>query len=71
MRSAGCFLGESAVTGLVGSTVGVLVGLLLARGIAVTIGQLMTDVYGVAQQASDVVVKPVAPRQVPARRPAD
>ena len=46
------FLGESALTGLVGSAAGVLVGLVLARGIAVTIGALMRDVYGVAQRAA-------------------
>ena len=42
------FLGESAVTGLVGSLFGVLVGLVIARGIAASIGNLMSDVYGVA-----------------------
>src|SRR5205814_7542341 len=44
------FLGESAVTGLVGSIAGVLVGLVIARGIAASIGTLMNDVYGVAQR---------------------
>ena len=42
------FLGESAITGLVGSMFGVLVGLVIARGIAASIGNLMSDVYGVA-----------------------
>src|SRR5262249_24005686 len=43
------FLGESAVTGLIGSTAGVAFGLLIARGIAASIGSLIADVYGVAQ----------------------
>ena len=53
------FLGESAITGLVGSAAGVLVGLVLARGIAVTIGALMRDVYGVAQRADDIASDPL------------
>jgi putative ABC transport system permease protein len=42
------FLGESAVTGLVGSLAGLAFGLLIARGIAASIGTLISDVYGVA-----------------------
>jgi len=45
------FLGESAVTGLVGSLAGLVFGVLIARGIAASIGALISDVYGVAQHA--------------------
>jgi putative ABC transport system permease protein len=48
------FLGESAVTGLIGSIGGLAFGLLIARGIAATIGALISDVYGVAQHAGEV-----------------
>lgn len=53
------FLGESAVTGLVGSAAGLGFGLLMARGIAASIGTIMRDVYGVAQQADDIATSPV------------
>src|SRR5580765_1894134 len=53
------FLGESAVTGLVGSIFGLLVGLLIARGIAASIGNLMSDVYGVAQRADEIATSPL------------
>src|SRR5207244_12758577 len=43
------FLGESAVMGLVGSLGGVGAGVVIARGIATSIGALISDVYGVAQ----------------------
>src|SRR3954467_8608147 len=48
------FLGESAVTGLVGSIGGVLFGIVIARGIAASIGSLISDVYGVAQHADEL-----------------
>jgi putative ABC transport system permease protein len=53
------FLGESAITGLVGSVVGVLVGLVIARGIAASIGNLISDVYGVAQRAGEIATSPL------------
>jgi putative ABC transport system permease protein len=53
------FLFESAVLGLLGSIGGVLFGLLIARGIAASIGQLMSDVYGVAQHTEDIASDPV------------
>ncbi|HEY6211342.1 MAG TPA: FtsX-like permease family protein [Vicinamibacterales bacterium] len=40
------FLGESAVTGLIGSIGGVVFGVVIARGIAASIGTLINDVYG-------------------------
>jgi len=52
------FLGESAVTGLVGSLGGAAFGLLIARGIAASIGALISDVYGVAQQADELATSP-------------
>jgi putative ABC transport system permease protein len=52
------FLAESAVTGLVGSTGGLAFGLLLARGIAATIGGLVSDVYGVGRVAADLALSP-------------
>jgi putative ABC transport system permease protein len=52
------FLGESAVTGLVGSLGGLLCGVLIARGIAASIGTLISDVYGVAQHADELSTSP-------------
>jgi putative ABC transport system permease protein len=52
------FLAESAVTGLVGSLGGLAFGLVIARGIAATIGNLINDVYGVAQHAGDIAASP-------------
>jgi len=52
------FLAESAVTGLAGSLVGLGFGLLIARGIAASIGTLMKDVYGVAQRADEIATEP-------------
>jgi putative ABC transport system permease protein len=52
------FLGESAVTGLIGSLGGLAFGVLIARGIAATIGGLISDVYGVAQHADEVSTDP-------------
>src|SRR6185503_18722847 len=52
------FLGESAVTGLVGSLVGLVCGVLIARGIASSIGALISDVYGIAQRADELATSP-------------
>ena len=52
------FLGESAVTGLVGSLGGVAFGVLIARVIAATVGGLINDVYGVSNLANDVAADP-------------
>jgi putative ABC transport system permease protein len=52
------FLAESAVTGLVGSLGGVVFGLIIARGIAASIGTLLSDVYGVAQRADEIATSP-------------
>lgn len=53
------FLLESAATGLVGSIGGVAFGLLIARGIAASIGRLISDVYGVAQRADEIAANPI------------
>jgi putative ABC transport system permease protein len=53
------FLGESAITGLIGSIGGVGFGILIARGIAASIGTLISDVYGVAQQTDAVATSPM------------
>jgi putative ABC transport system permease protein len=52
------FLGESAVTGLIGSLGGLVFGILIARGIAASIGGLISDVYGVAQHADELSTSP-------------
>ena len=52
------FLGESAVTGLIGSLGGLAFGILIARGIAASIGSLISDVYGVAQHADELALSP-------------
>lgn len=52
------FLGESAALGLIGSIVGLLLGVLTARAIASWIGALITDVYGVAQSADQFATSP-------------
>jgi putative ABC transport system permease protein len=52
------FLVESALTGLVGTLLGVFFGLLMARGMAGYIGGLLTNIYGVAQSAGGITLDP-------------
>lgn len=52
------FLVESAVTGLLGSAVGVLLGLLMARAMASYIGGLLEGIYGSAQRVGDITLDP-------------
>jgi putative ABC transport system permease protein len=52
------FLAESAVAGLVGAGLGVLLGIAIARGIAGSLGQFLGEVYGVAQKAEEVSSDP-------------
>src|SRR6476659_9397316 len=52
-------LAESAVTGLIGSIGGALFGLVIAHGIAASIGSLISDVYGVAQQVQETASRPL------------
>src|SRR5688572_27040177 len=48
------FLGESAAIGVIGSIVGLGVGVLMARGIAFGIGALISDVYRIGQAVDEV-----------------
>ncbi len=52
------FLTESAISGLAGTALGVLFGIALAKGMAGYISGLLSDVYGVAQGASEVTPEP-------------
>ncbi len=52
------FLGESAVTGVIGSLGGLAFGVLIAHAIAASIGSLISDVYGVAQHAGELSTNP-------------
>jgi putative ABC transport system permease protein len=53
------FLAESAIAGLIGSSLGVLFGIALARGMSGYIGGMLTDIYGVAQRAGGVTLDPM------------
>ena len=48
-----------ASCGLIGSLGGVAFGVLIARGIAASISGLISDVYGVRQQADELATSPV------------
>ena len=52
------FLGESVVAGLVGSTAGLLLGILIARGMTGYIGALLGEVFGIAQKAEEISSNP-------------
>ncbi len=52
------FLAESAITGLFGSTIGIGVGILIARGLATYLGTFFTEVYGVGERAQEVSADP-------------
>lgn len=54
----GVFLLESIVAGFVGSLTGVVVGLLGARALASTAGNLTERVVGVAQRTNEIVIDP-------------
>ncbi len=53
------FLMESAVLGLAGSVIGILFGILIARGMAGYIGGLLGEIYGVAQKTEELTTNPV------------
>jgi putative ABC transport system permease protein len=53
------FVGESAVLGLLGSMLGIGLGMLLAGGLMRYINHVMEGAYGVAEQSRDVVWSPV------------
>jgi putative ABC transport system permease protein len=52
------FLMESAALGLIGSTAGVAVGVLIARGVAGNLGETLGEMYGVAQRADELSANP-------------
>jgi len=52
------FLAEGAVAGVIASLVGVLAGIALARGMATYIGNLIGEVYGIADRAEEVSANP-------------
>jgi len=52
------FLIESAIAGLFGSLAGVVVGVMIARGLAVYLSGFLGEVYGVAQRAEEVSADP-------------
>jgi len=52
------FLGESALTGFLGSVIGSAFGVAIASAAAALISALVGDVYGVAQQAIETATEP-------------
>jgi putative ABC transport system permease protein len=52
------FLGESAVAGTIGSLLGIGLGALMARGIAVYVGGFTSQIYGVKQAIDEVAIDP-------------
>jgi len=52
------FLAESVLLGLVGSALGLGVGILAARGVATAISQLLGQLYGIVQQGGAVTIDP-------------
>lgn len=53
------FLAESACAGLVASSIGVIAGMAMARGMAGYIGGLLSDVYGINERAQEISANPV------------
>jgi putative ABC transport system permease protein len=52
------FLGESVVAGLLGSVLGLLAGIVIARGMTGYIGSLLGEIYGIAQKADEISTNP-------------
>jgi putative ABC transport system permease protein len=52
------FLIESAVLGLAGSALGIGFGVLVARGVAANLGEMLGELYGVAQRAEELSANP-------------
>ncbi len=52
------FLGESVVAGLVGSSLGLLLGIVIARAMIGYIGALLGEVFGIAQKAEEISTNP-------------
>ncbi len=55
-QSSWIFLGEGAVTGVIGSVAGVVIGMLVARAIDASIATLVSEVFGVTGGAGDVTI---------------
>ena len=53
------FLGESVVAGMLGSVLGLLAGIVIARGMTGYIGSLLGEIYGIAQKADEISTNPV------------
>jgi putative ABC transport system permease protein len=53
------FLMESAALGLVGSSLGAGVGVIIARGVAGKLGETLGEMYGVAQRAEELSANPL------------
>ncbi len=53
------FLGESALLGGLGSVIGLGLGVLIAHATATGLGSLAGSLYGVAQQAGEVTMRPM------------
>ncbi len=54
----GMFLAESAVAGVVGSAMGLVLGLLLASAVAPFLSHLVREVYGTYQASEGVILEP-------------
>ena len=52
------FLIESGLSGLVGSLIGLVCGVLLSRGLAIYISSLIAGVYGIAERTTEVARDP-------------
>ena len=52
------FLIESGLSGLVGSLIGLVCGVLLSRGLAVYISSLIAGVYGIAERTTELAREP-------------
>jgi putative ABC transport system permease protein len=52
------FLIESAVSGLLGSIVGIALGIVMARGLVGSISNMLEGIYGVAERAEEVSADP-------------
>ena len=52
------FLGESAIAGLIGSTVGAAIGLAFSRNLSTFTADMMESMFGVAQNVQNVVIDP-------------
>jgi putative ABC transport system permease protein len=52
------FLIESGLSGLVGSLIGLVCGVLLSRGLALYISNLIAGVYGIAERTTEVAREP-------------